>query len=81
MSDLKTYRVTGNTFGRKNKIKKADGKYEPTTKSWIVELYKSDSLFRYSDLVFTEISDAKKDGWTKDAWNEVINEGSEGYQL
>jgi hypothetical protein len=49
------YKITGSTFERKNKIKKAGGKWIASSKCWIAELYKTDAIFRYDNLVFTAI--------------------------
>lgn len=74
----KEFKVTGNTFGRKAKIKAAGGKWNAGKKEWTVELYSSDALWKWSDLSLTEVSE---DNALVENWNEVINEGGEGFQL
>ena len=50
------YKITGNTFKRSPKIKKAGGIWDPIKKYWVAELYETDSLFRYTDLNFVRFA-------------------------
>ncbi len=70
----KTYKITGNTFGRKDKLRNAGAKWNAADKTWTAELFGSDAIFKWSDLVFTEFEETSKN------FNDVINEGQEGFQ-
>ena len=74
------YAVTGKTFERKAKIKIAGGKWDANSKSWMVELYLGDSLFRYEgsdDLIFTAINNKQLS--KEKAYDNLYNEGAEGF--
>lgn len=76
----KTYNVTGDTFALKDKIKKAGGRWNSATKSWVVTLSKSDSLFRYEGrLAFTEVCAKSEKMSRRAAYNDFMNEGGEGF--
>ena len=82
MSSLE-YKVTGDffdfsTYPVQAEINRAGGKWDVASKSWIVTLSKSDSLWRYEGQVkFTPIAvtDAQKE---KD-YDALHNEGGEGF--
>ncbi len=76
------YKITGNTFDLKGKIKKAGGKYDGANKCWTAELYSSDSIFRYEgQLTFTKIEDNQEftDAEKEQEYDNLHNEGAEGF--
>ena len=51
----KTFKVTGDTFSRRDKIKKAGGRWNPADKSWTITVFDDCFLFGTYGLVFTEV--------------------------
>ena len=54
----KTFKVTGDTFSRKDKIKKAGGRWNAADKSWTITVFHDCFLFGTYGLVFTEVGAA-----------------------
>ena len=76
----KTYKVTGNTIQIKDKIRKAGGKWDAARKCWIVELHPSDSLWRYEgQITIAELGSTKTNKELEKEWDELHNEGGEGF--
>ena len=56
-----TYEISGNTKPYESKIRAAKGVFDRVKKVWTVDLYKSDSLFRYKGaMTFTQIEKTSK---------------------
>ncbi len=77
----KLYKVTGDTFNFKGKIKKADSDAKFVNGAWIVKLWPSDSLWRYEGaLKFEEVSEVVDSSISAEkAYDNLNNEGHEGY--